>query len=298
MGVLDNSANGPSFTQNPGWPALQEEIAAGKAGQRAEDAARLDKIKAQITVAEITPGVSALGTATSEEELFVLRRKLHQYASLGWLIEKPLTAGEMSEIISLWLELGEKPFLDKGAFISLAEVRETERERQEGQIEVIRRLVQSSRVTISTNLELPETSPLGGKLDGEGMTFVLGGGFFEENPGFRVYFRGMLFNDAEKAKLIWFFDEMKPSSFVSVATLKEGLARKFRRGNGHVPHGTIGDRLPGVEDVLLQGHPDRHAVGPAPRREAKPRRKPKGEPNAGDDEDFVATDGRASGRKK
>lgn len=299
MDVSVHSTDVPSFMRNPGWEKLQQEIAVGQAGKRTEDVARLDEIKAQVEAAEIEDGVSALGTPASEEELFVLRRKFHTL-SLEWLTEKPLTAEEMNEIISLWSEIGEKPFVDKGAFISLAEVKEAERNRQEGQINVIRRLVQTPKIPISPNLELPETSSLGGKLDGEGTTFVLGGGFFGENPRYRQYFYGMLFNDAEKTQLIWLFDEVKPESFVPVATLKEALARKFGHGNGHQPIGTIGDRLPGVKDALLQGHPDRHVANSAPQEGTRPRpsgRKRQVDP-ADDGDESVATSGRASARKK
>lgn len=300
MGVSDDNTV-PSFMRNPGWEALQEEIRAGQQGKRAEDAARLDAIKTQLSaVVEIMSGVSALGTPASEEELFILRRKFHA-PSFEWLIEKPLTADEVSTIISLRSELDEKPFLDKSAFISLTEVKEIERKRQEGQIEIIRRLMKASKISFSPKTELPETSSLGGKIDGEGTTFVLGGWFFGENPLYRRYFYGMIFNDAEKEQLVWLFDEVKPESFVSIVKLKEVLARKFAHGNGHESISTVGERLPGVEDVLLQGHPDRHAASPAPRREAKA--KPSGRtrqvPRTDDDDEFAAAGGgRSRGRKK
>lgn len=301
MGISDDDTSVPSFMRNPGWEALQEEIRAGQAGKRAEDAARLDALKTQLSaVVEVGPGVSALGTPASEEELFLLHRKFHRFAAVQWLIGKPLTVTERDEIVSLWVSTD--PTLDRESFLSLAAAKEAEVKRQKEQIEVIRRLMKASKVTISPRVELPETSSLGSPLADDEHSFVLNKWFFEENYRYRQYCYGMVFSEEEKRKLVWLFDEISPKSFVSVAELKTALARKFARGNGHEPISTVGERLPDVEDALLQGHPGRHTAGSAPQREAKPRsngrKRPMDQATDDDDEFAVAGGGRSRGRKK
>lgn len=289
----DSTPPVPSFMQNPGWEALQEEIRAGQQGKRLEARSRLDEIKAQLSaVAEIEAGVSALGTTASKEELFVLRRKHHRHASLEWLIKKPLTEGEVDEILALWSKLGGQPMLAKDAFISLAEAEEVKRKREEGQLETIRRLMQTSKISFGPATELPEASSLGSPLDDDEHAYVLSKWFFEENPAFRPYFYGMVFSEEEKTRLVWLFDEVKPQSFSTIARLKEGLARRFANGTGHEPLSPIRER------AQFQGHPDRHQGNPEEVKPVKPRvaKGPKMEPP--EDDELVSSRTRASGRKK
>ncbi|MBI2452703.1 MAG: hypothetical protein HYV55_00520, partial [Parcubacteria group bacterium] len=287
----------PSFMQNPGWQKLQEELAAGKQAELTEARARLDEIKAALeSVTEIKPGVSALGSPAPKDGLFVLRRRFHRNnESLRWLIERPVAAEERDEIVSLWSGLGGQPPLEEASFISLAEAEETERRRQEGQIETIRRLMQSPKISFGPQTELPETSSLGSPLTDEGRAFILNKWFFQENPGYKNYFYGMVFSEEEKTQLVWLFDEISPtSSFSSVKQLKEGLAAKVARhqllhGTGSEPHNSIRERAGGSS--RFQGHLDRHKSSPRkkegetkPKAERKPRQEPEPDPDdsAGD----------------
>lgn len=288
MGISDDSTNVPSFMKNPGWEALQEEIRLGQRAGLSEMQTRLDEVKAQVAAAEVESGISALGTPAPKEELFVLRRKFHRHASLEWLIEKPLVKGEVDEVIALWSKLGSQPMLDKGAFISLAEVEEMEQRREKGQIEVIKRLMQSPKISFGPTTKLPGVSSLGSPLDnGDEQAFVLSKWFFGANPRYKDYFFGMIFSENDTVRLVWLFDEVKPQSFTSVAKLKEALGRRLAGRTAEGSHGTIGDRLGGLdEQPRFQGHPNRHTAGsPTKGAELKSAGKPKAEPPEPEAED-------------
>lgn len=288
----------PSFMKDPGWADLQAEIAAGQQARIGAARQRFDELKATLeSVTEIESGVSALGTAAPKEELFVLKRKHARHVKLAWLDEKPLTEKERDELIGLWGKFGSEPGLDITSFLSVAEAEELTRKRQEGRIETIRRLTQSPKISFSPESELPEESSLGSELTDDEHAFILSKWFFQDNPGYRDYFSGMVFSEKEKDRLVWLFDEMKPESFISVAKLKEILRRarerRFTNGTGSEPHNSVRERLAIGGTPRSQANPDRHdpagAHKPAGKAKPKPRRERRhhevpdsGEADAGD----------------